>query len=74
MTKRKYKNKCLKLFDKAKTLGVELDFSPKQFDPKKFDELLLKHKPIHMVGVPSYWGTIINSKKMQKQDLIKNSV
>ena len=35
MTKRKYKNKCRKLFDKAKTLGVELDFSPKQFDPKK---------------------------------------
>ena len=37
MTKRKYKNKCLKLFDKAKTLGVELDFSPKQFDPKKLN-------------------------------------
>lgn len=35
MTKRKYKNKCRKLFDKAKALGVELDFSPKQFDPKK---------------------------------------
>ena len=35
MTKRKYKNKCRKLFEKAKALGVELDFSPKQFDPNK---------------------------------------
>lgn len=37
MTKRKYKNKCRKLFDKAKALGVELDFSPKQFDPNKLN-------------------------------------
>ena len=37
MTKRKYKNKCRKLFDKAKALGVELDFSPRQFDPKKLN-------------------------------------
>lgn len=50
------------------TIGMETILIP-QFDPKKFDELLLKHKPIHMVGVPSYWGTIINSKKMKYQDL-----
>ena len=50
------------------TIGMETILVP-QFDAKKFDELILKHKPIHMVGVPSYWGTIINSKKMQKQDL-----
>ena len=37
MTKRKYKNKCRKLFDKANALGVELDFSPRQFDPNKLD-------------------------------------
>ena len=37
MTKRKYKNKCRKLFDKAKALGVELDFSPGQFDPNKLN-------------------------------------
>lgn len=37
MTKRKYKNKCRKLFEKAKALGVELDFSPKQFDPNKLN-------------------------------------
>lgn len=50
------------------TIGMETILIP-QFDPKKFDELLIKHKPIHMVGVPSYWGTIINSKKLAKKDL-----
>lgn len=50
------------------TIGMETILIP-QFDAKKFDELILKHKPVHMVGVPSYWGTIINSKKMAKQDL-----
>ena len=50
------------------TIGMETILIP-QFDPKKFDELLIKNKPIHMVGVPSYWGTIINSKKLAKKDL-----
>lgn len=50
------------------TIGMETILIP-QFDPQKFDELLVKHKPIHMVGVPSYWGTIIKSKKLAKKDL-----
>lgn len=50
------------------TIGMETILIP-QFDPNKFDELLYKYKPIHMVGVPSYWGTIIKSKKLAKQDL-----
>jgi len=50
------------------TIGMETILIP-QFDANKFDELLIKHKPIHMVGVPSYWGTIINSKKLAKKDL-----
>lgn len=50
------------------TIGMETILIP-QFDANKFDELLLKHRPVHMVGVPSYWGTIINSPKMQKEDL-----
>lgn len=50
------------------TIGMETILIP-QFDAKKFDELILKHKPVHMVGVPSYWGTIINSKKLAKEDL-----
>ena len=37
MTQRRYKKKCRKLFEKAKALGVELDFSPKQFDPNKLN-------------------------------------
>ena len=50
------------------TIGMETFLIP-QFDPQKFDELLIKYKPIHMVGVPSYWGTIIRSKKLAKKDL-----
>ena len=49
-------------------IGMETILIP-QFDAQKFDELLLKYKPIHMVGVPSYWGTIIRSKKLAKKDL-----
>lgn len=50
------------------TIGMETILVPR-FDAKKFDELLCKYKPNHIVGVPSYWGTIINSKKMEKADL-----
>lgn len=49
-------------------IGMETILIP-SFEAEKFDELLLKHKPIHMVGVPSYWGVIINSKKLAKKDL-----
>lgn len=49
-------------------IGMETILIP-SFDAKKFDELILQHKPIHMVGVPSYWGTIINSKKMNNKNL-----
>lgn len=48
--------------------GMEVILIP-QFDPSKFDELLVKHKPNHMVGVPSHYGSIINSKKLRKADL-----
>lgn len=50
------------------TIGMKTILIP-SFDADKFDELLIKHKPIHMVGVPSYWGTIINSKKLKKSNL-----
>ena len=50
------------------TIGMETILIP-QFDAQKFDQLLAKHKPVHMVGVPSYWGTIIKSKKLAKKDL-----
>lgn len=49
-------------------IGMKIFLVP-QFDPFKFDELLLKYKPIHMIGVPSYWGTILKSKKLKNADL-----
>ena len=49
-------------------IGMETILIP-SFDPDKFDELLLKYKPIHMVFVPSYWGMIINSRKLRNKDL-----
>ena len=49
-------------------IGMETILIP-SFDASKFDELLLKHKPNHMVFVPSYWGTIIKSKKLKRKDL-----
>ncbi len=48
--------------------GMEVILIP-QFDPKKFDELLLENRPNHMVGVPSHYGNIIHSKKMAAEDL-----
>ena len=49
-------------------IGMKTYLVP-SFDPKKFDELLLKYKPNHMVFVPSYWETIINSRKIKNRDL-----
>lgn len=49
-------------------VGMEVIPIP-QFDPAKFDELLLKHKPNHMTGVPSHYGHIIHSKKLKNKDL-----
>lgn len=49
-------------------IGMQTILIP-SFDAKKFDLLLDKHKPIHMVGVPSYWGTILESKRLKNRDL-----
>ena len=55
------------------TLGWNTTVIP-QFDANKFDELLMKHKPNGIMGVPAYWETVMKSKKMQTEDLsyIKN--
>lgn len=57
----------------AITLGWHTIIVP-QFDANKFDELLKKHKPNGIMGVPAYWETVMKSKKMQNEDLsyIKN--
>lgn len=49
-------------------IGMETILVP-SFDADKFDELLLEHKPIHMVGVPYHWSVVIHSKKLQNKDL-----
>lgn len=49
-------------------IGMKVILIP-SFDAAKFDYLIAKHRPIHMVGVPSYWETIINSKKLKHADL-----
>lgn len=55
------------------TLGWRTTVVP-QFDPNKFDDLLLKYKPNGVMGVPTYWENVMKSKKAQKADLsfIKN--
>lgn len=49
-------------------IGMEVILIP-SFDSEKFAELLLKYKPVHMVGVPSHYGNIIASPKMKDADL-----
>ncbi len=39
------------------------------FNPLKFDELIVKHRPNNVIGVPRFWETIIDSRKINKTDL-----
>lgn len=50
------------------TCGQEVILIPK-FDPQKYDQLLLKYHPQHMVGVPSHYEGIVFSKKIGPSDL-----
>lgn len=50
------------------TLGWKTTIIP-QFDANKFDELIKKHKPNGIMGVPSYWETVMKSKKITNKDL-----
>ena len=49
-------------------VGMEVILIP-QFNPNEFDKLLIKHKPNHMVGVPSHYGNIINSKLLANRNI-----
>ena len=40
-----------------------------KFDPQKFGELLLKHRPNGLIGVPAYFENMLGSKKVQRADL-----
>ena len=50
------------------TMGMKVILMP-SFDPKKYDEILLKHKPNYMAGVPSHYGYLLESKKLKDVDL-----
>lgn len=39
------------------------------FEPEKFGDLILKYKPQHIIGVPSFYERLIKDPKMQNQDL-----
>ena len=49
-------------------VGMEVILIP-SFNPDEFADLLNKYHPNHMVGVPSHYGNIIRSPKMNNQDL-----
>ena len=39
------------------------------FDPKKFADYVLKYKPNHVVGVPAFFESLANSKKIKNKDI-----
>ena len=48
--------------------GMQIDIIPK-FESDKFDEYILKHKPNHIMGVPSYLDNLTKSEKLKGKDL-----
>lgn len=49
-------------------LGMRVTIIPK-FEAEKFDSYILKHKPHHIMGVPSYVERLMYSRMIQKSDL-----
>ncbi len=50
------------------SFGVTSVLIPK-FESSKFDKLLKKYKPNHIIGVPTLWKAMINNDKINKMDL-----
>lgn len=50
------------------SLGLETILIPK-VDVESVDELFIKYRPNHIISVPSVWGALSTSKKMQNEDL-----
>lgn len=48
--------------------GAQLILVP-QFDPKKFDKLILKYRPHHFWGVPTHFDNLLESKKLRHINL-----
>ncbi len=49
------------------TLGWKSILVPK-FEASKFDDLVIKHRPNGVMGVPTYFKTLIDSPKIQNHD------
>lgn len=49
-------------------MGLKVDIIPK-FDPEKFDELIIKNRPEAILGVPSFFEKLMDSKKLDNVDL-----
>lgn len=50
------------------SLGMKTILIPK-FDPTQFDKLIMKHKPTHVLGVPSFWENLSKNPNMKNKDL-----
>lgn len=48
--------------------GMQIDIIPK-FEADKFDEYIIKHRPNHIMGVPSYLDNLTQSKKLKNYNL-----
>ena len=48
--------------------GMQIDIIPK-FEADKFDSYILKHRPNHIMGVPSYLDNLTKSEKLKDKDL-----
>ena len=48
--------------------GMQIDIIPK-FESSKFDKYILKHKPNHIMGVPSYLDNLTKSERLKNKDL-----
>ena len=48
--------------------GMEVVLIP-AFDPEKYDKLMIKYRPTQIVGVPSHYEGIINSRRLKNKDM-----
>ncbi len=50
------------------SLGLSVTLIPK-FNPDEFGDLIIKYKPNYVMGVPSFWLSLLNNKKFEDYDL-----
>ena len=50
------------------SLGLSIEMIPK-FEPEEFGDLLAKFKPNYVMGVPSFYESMLSNKKLQNADM-----